>query len=352
MPDKNKARREQRGDIATPSQFKKECDRVFQQQKGQNWEFVDVPCILDFTKWISPHLSREILAWKFCHPHTKNKFQLAFSRQKETGFCFMKWADALPTAQFHPIGEEKKGFRVLKSRPTGSPGLAEMKMMPKQGRKMRKGVEKVKYSESGYHEMIKRSITTYLEKEAKSDEVKKEWEDFWANDVYDTKAQVPEDKKWTFNLPDRKDNKYVNAGSDASNVAPSTAIEQVLLLPKDPDRSAREYRRRIKQLTGSSVGIIINDSVGRAWRLGTTSLAIGVAGVTALEDHRGKPDLFGVSLKVSEEAIADELASAATLLQGQAAEKSPVVLIRGFTSSSDGQSAASLIRPLEQDLFR
>ncbi len=143
-----------------------------------------------------------------------------------------------------------------------------------------------------------------------------------------------------------------NAGIDASNVAPSTAIEQVLLLPKDPDRSAREYRRRIKQQTGSSVGVIINDSVGRAWRLGTTSLAIGVAGVTALEDHRGKPDLFGVSLKVSEEAVADELASAATLLQGQAAEKSPVVLIRGFTSGSDEQSAASLIRPLEQDLFR
>ena len=143
-----------------------------------------------------------------------------------------------------------------------------------------------------------------------------------------------------------------NAGIDASNVAPSTAVEQVLLLPIDPDRSAREYHRRIKQQTGRSVGIIINDSVGRAWRLGTTSLAIGVAGVTALEDHRGKPDLFGVSLKVSEEAVADELASAATLLQGQAAEKSPVVLIRGFTSSSDEQSAASLVRPVDQDLFR
>jgi coenzyme F420-0:L-glutamate ligase/coenzyme F420-1:gamma-L-glutamate ligase len=143
-----------------------------------------------------------------------------------------------------------------------------------------------------------------------------------------------------------------NAGIDASNVAPSTTVEQVLLLPKDPDRSAREYHRRIKQQTGRSVGIIINDSVGRAWRLGTTSLAIGVAGVTALEDHRGKPDLFGVSLKVSEEAVADELASAATLLQGQAAEKSPVVLIRGFTSSSDEQSAASLVRPVDQDLFR
>ena len=143
-----------------------------------------------------------------------------------------------------------------------------------------------------------------------------------------------------------------NAGIDASNVAPPSDVEQVLLLPRDPDGSAQDYHERIKQRTGVSVGIIINDSVGRAWRLGTTSLAIGVAGVPALEDHRGKPDLFGVSLKVSEEAVADELASAASLLQGQAAEKSPVVLIRGFVSDSDRQTAASLIRPVDQDLFR
>ena len=143
-----------------------------------------------------------------------------------------------------------------------------------------------------------------------------------------------------------------NAGIDASNVAPPSDAEQVLLLPRDPDRSAQDYHARIKQQTGTSVGIIINDSVGRAWRLGTTSLAIGVAGVTALADHRGKPDLFGVSLKVSEEAVADELAGAASLLQGQAAEKSPVVLIRGFASGSDRQTAASLIRPVDQDLFR
>ena len=92
--------------------------------------------------------------------------------------------------------------------------------------------------------------------------------------------------------------------------------------------------------------------MGRAWRIGTVGLAIGVAGVQALEDHRGKPDLFGVPLKVSEEAVADELASAASLLQGQAAEDSPVVLIRGFKRLSDEQSATTLIRPREQDLFR
>ena len=143
-----------------------------------------------------------------------------------------------------------------------------------------------------------------------------------------------------------------NAGIDASNVGPQDRVEQVILLPEDPDKSAREYRARIKRETDTDIGVIINDSVGRAWRIGTVGLAIGVAGVQALEDHRGKPDLFGVPLKVSEEAVADELASAASLLQGQAAEDSPVVLIRGFKQFSDEQSATTLIRPREQDLFR
>ena len=143
-----------------------------------------------------------------------------------------------------------------------------------------------------------------------------------------------------------------NAGIDASNVGPQDPTEQVVLLPEDPDQSAREYRARIRRETDTDIGVIINDSVGRAWRIGTVGLAIGVAGVQALEDHRGKPDLFGVPLKVSEEAVADELASAASLLQGQAGEGSPVVLIRGFKQASDEQSAATLIRPREQDLFR
>jgi coenzyme F420-0:L-glutamate ligase/coenzyme F420-1:gamma-L-glutamate ligase len=143
-----------------------------------------------------------------------------------------------------------------------------------------------------------------------------------------------------------------NAGIDASNVGPQEPVEQVLLLPKDPDRTARKYRASFLGETGADVGVIINDSVGRAWRTGTVSLAIGVAGVKALEDHRGKVDLFGVPLKVSEEAVADELASAASLIQGQAGESLPVVLIRGFKQFSDEQSAATLVRPLEQDLFR
>ncbi len=143
-----------------------------------------------------------------------------------------------------------------------------------------------------------------------------------------------------------------NAGIDASNVGPQESVEQVLLLPKDPDRTAREYRASFLGETSADVGVIINDSVGRAWRTGTVSLAIGVAGVRALEDHRGKADLFGVPLKVSEEAVADELASAASLIQGQAGESLPVVLIRGFKHFSDEQSAATLVRPLEQDLFR
>jgi len=143
-----------------------------------------------------------------------------------------------------------------------------------------------------------------------------------------------------------------NAGIDASNVGPGESVDQVLLLPVDPDKTAHSYRTSILARTGADVGVIINDSVGRAWRLGTVSLAIGVAGVTALEDHRGKADLFGVPLKVSEEAVADELASAASLVQGQSSEGRPVVLIRGFDAFSEAQSAATLVRPLQQDLLR
>ncbi len=123
-------------------------------------------------------------------------------------------------------------------------------------------------------------------------------------------------------------------------------------MPEDPDRTAREYRDFFKKKMNIDVGIIINDSVGRPWRRGTVGLAIGVAGVQAVEDHRGKLDLFGVSLKVSEEGVADELAAASSLLQGQASENLPVVLVRGFKITSECQTAAHLIRPREEDLFR
>ena len=98
--------------------------------------------------------------------------------------------------------------------------------------------------------------------------------------------------------------------------------------------------------------MIINDSIGRAWRNGTTGTAIGVAGLPALLDLRGHLDLFGEPLLVSEEAVADELAAAASLLQNQAAEGRPVVLIRGYTPSALPSPASSLIRPKAKDLFR
>jgi coenzyme F420-0:L-glutamate ligase/coenzyme F420-1:gamma-L-glutamate ligase len=102
----------------------------------------------------------------------------------------------------------------------------------------------------------------------------------------------------------------------------------------------------------ADVGIVVNDSVGRAWRIGTTGLAIGVAGLPAVVDLRGDKDLFGRELRVSEEAVADELAAAASLLQGQGAEGKPVVLIRGFSSSAEHQPATAALRPAKMDMFR
>ncbi|MGE3992795.1 coenzyme F420-0:L-glutamate ligase [Pseudorhodoplanes sp.] len=142
-----------------------------------------------------------------------------------------------------------------------------------------------------------------------------------------------------------------NAAIDASNVGANNE-NFVLLLPRDPDKSAVAIRNEIAETTGISVGIIINDSFGRAWRQGTIGTAIGAAGLPSLEDLRGRPDLFGRTLVATEVATADQLASAASLLQGQADEGIPVVLIRGFHSSSPHNSAAALIRPSEKDTFR
>ncbi len=143
-----------------------------------------------------------------------------------------------------------------------------------------------------------------------------------------------------------------NAGIDHSNVERDGDVEQVLLLPADPDASAACICSDLREQTQVSVAVIINDSIGRAWRNGTTGTAIGVAGLPALLDMRGHPDLFGEPLRVSEEAVADELAAAASLLQGQAAEGCPVVLIRGYAPSALPSPASSLIRPKAKDLFR
>ena len=145
-----------------------------------------------------------------------------------------------------------------------------------------------------------------------------------------------------------------NAGIDHSNVAGSgdSHEEQVLLLPENPDRTAGEIRDEIKAKTGIPIGVLIIDSHGRAWRNGTVGSAIGIAGLPGLEDLRGKPDLFGYTLQVTTVGVADELAAAASLMMGQAAEGTPIVHVRGFPYPLRDASLKELIRPREQDLFR
>lgn len=152
-----------------------------------------------------------------------------------------------------------------------------------------------------------------------------------------------------------------NAGIDHSNVSPPLhmgegigvrAEEWVLLLPENPDRSAHNLRNLIEGKTGKRIGVLIIDSHGRAWRNGTVGVAIGIAGLPGLEDLRGKPDLFGHKLQVTQVGAADELAAAASLVMGQAAEGTPVVHVRGFPYPLRESSLNELIRPKEQDLFR
>jgi coenzyme F420-0:L-glutamate ligase/coenzyme F420-1:gamma-L-glutamate ligase len=143
-----------------------------------------------------------------------------------------------------------------------------------------------------------------------------------------------------------------NAGVDQSNVGPADGSTHVLLLPDNPDRSAEILRRGLAALTGIDIAVVINDSFGRPWRQGTVGVAIGVAGLPALIDLRGQPDLFGRKLEASVIGFADEVAAAASLLMGQADEALPVVLIRGLRWSAPQSAAASIVRPPNEDLFR
>ncbi len=141
-----------------------------------------------------------------------------------------------------------------------------------------------------------------------------------------------------------------NAGIDHSNVCGDE--DCVLLLPEDPDRSAAALRRSLETATGKRLGVIINDSHGRAWRLGTMGLAIGLSGVPGVVDLRGRADLVGRPLQATLVAAADELAAAASLLMGQAAEGRPVVHARGFPYPLTEAALPDLLRPPERDLFR
>jgi coenzyme F420-0:L-glutamate ligase/coenzyme F420-1:gamma-L-glutamate ligase len=143
-----------------------------------------------------------------------------------------------------------------------------------------------------------------------------------------------------------------NAGIDHSNVEAEDGVERVLLLPVDPDGSAQAMQQYLIGAFGVGPGVIISDSFGRAWRKGTVGVAIGAAGLPALVDLRGRPDLFGRELLVTETGFADEIAAAAGLLMGQADEAVPMVLVRGLAWSAPDRPAGFLIRPAEHDLFR
>lgn len=154
-------------------------------------------------------------------------------------------------------------------------------------------------------------------------------------------------------VEDRRGLVLANAGIDQSNVeADAAGAARALLLPEDPDASAQRLRADLEARSGARLGVILNDSIGRAWRLGTAGTAIGVSGIPGLQDRRGEPDLYGRALQTTEVAYADELAAAASALMGQAAEGRPVVLIRGAGAPRREGSARELQRPRGKDLFR
>jgi coenzyme F420-0:L-glutamate ligase/coenzyme F420-1:gamma-L-glutamate ligase len=145
-----------------------------------------------------------------------------------------------------------------------------------------------------------------------------------------------------------------NAGVDHSNVRGESeeGVDWILLLPEDPDRSAANLRRQLEEYTGVKLGVMIIDSHGRAWRLGTTGVAIGLSGVPGLVDLRGKQDLYGYTLRVTQVGSGDELAAAASLVMGQASEGTPIVHVRGFPYPLRDSGLQELLRPVEEDLFR
>lgn len=154
-------------------------------------------------------------------------------------------------------------------------------------------------------------------------------------------------------VEDRRGLVLANAGVDRSNVdQDASGSERVLLLPEDPNASAARLRLAFSQRMAVDVGIIINDSLGRAWRLGTVGTAIGVSGLPALLDRRGDPDLQGRPLEITEVGLADELAAAASAVMGQAAEGRPAVLIRGIAWPRRDGTGQELLRPHDKDLFR
>jgi len=145
-----------------------------------------------------------------------------------------------------------------------------------------------------------------------------------------------------------------NAGIDHSNVQGmwGEADDWILLLPENPDASATRIRKKLEAASGARLGVMVIDSHGRAWRLGTLGTAIGLSGMPGLVDLRGVSDLFGYQLRITQVAASDELAAAASLIMGQAAELTPAIHVRGFPYPLREGSLQELIRPKELDLFR
>ena len=138
-----------------------------------------------------------------------------------------------------------------------------------------------------------------------------------------------------------------NAGVDCSNVG----LGQAALLPQDPDRSAKMIRGEIQRGCGAAPAVIISDSFGRPWRLGTVDVAVGIAGMKAVKDERGSKDSYGYELKAAVAAVADEVAAAAELVMGKK-DRVPVVIVRGYEIEKEEGSVKELLRPESEDLFR
>ncbi len=141
-----------------------------------------------------------------------------------------------------------------------------------------------------------------------------------------------------------------NAGIDRSNIEDSDNL--ALLLPEDANASAAKLQQQLSEFCGAPVGVVITDSVGRPFRLGTIGMAIGSAGVEALQNLRGNKDMFGRELMVAEHAVADAIAATAELLMGEGDEALPVVVLRGLNQGESTQTAAAILRPEHEDLFR
>ncbi|MEJ2708311.1 MAG: coenzyme F420-0:L-glutamate ligase [Anaerolineales bacterium] len=166
--------------------------------------------------------------------------------------------------------------------------------------------------------------------------------------------QVLRYRKGTIIVEHRQGFICASAGVDHSNIQIQSGEDQdwVLLLPENADASAAALRQRFEQASGARLGVLIIDSHGRAWRLGTVGITIGLSGLPGVVDLRGQPDLRGFRLQITEVGVADELAAAASLVMGQAAEGTPAVHVRGFPYTLRESNLKEMLRPREEDLFR